>query len=129
LFNIPQDRIYKLQLDELDEDTPLETLVRCDNTLWDVLTVEPTTMAGVVAVLEHVGHHEFLDDDAPSTLSRQAIGAYHVGAFCVCPAAPVVRIRRRKSDLFLVRWPDCYRRNRSRAERQEPEPSGGTWLA
>ena len=22
-------------------------------------------MAGVVAVLEHVGHHEFLDDDAP----------------------------------------------------------------
>jgi hypothetical protein len=55
---------YTLQLDELDEDTPLQTLTRCDDTLWDVLTVEPTTMAGVVALLEYVGHHEFLDDDA-----------------------------------------------------------------
>jgi hypothetical protein len=55
---------YTLQLDELDEDTPLQTLTRCDDTLWDVLTVEPTTMAGVVALLEYVGHHEFLNDDA-----------------------------------------------------------------
>jgi hypothetical protein len=55
---------YTLQLDELDEDSPLQTLTRCDDTLWDVLTVEPTTMAGVVALLEYVGHHEFLNDDA-----------------------------------------------------------------
>jgi hypothetical protein len=50
------------------------------------------------------------------TRSRQAIGAYQQGAFCIDLAAPFARIRRRNGDLFLMKWPDGHRCNRNRAD-------------
>ena len=38
------------------------------------------------------------------------------GALCIDLAASVAKIRRRNGDLFLVKWPDCHRCNRNRAD-------------
>jgi hypothetical protein len=39
----------------------------CDGALRTVLSTSPITWEGVVALLEHVGRHEFLADECPST--------------------------------------------------------------
>jgi hypothetical protein len=39
-----------------------EALYRTEDALWDVLTAQPTTLAGIVALLAHVGLPEFLTE-------------------------------------------------------------------
>jgi hypothetical protein len=40
-----------------------EALYRTEDALWDVLTTQPTTLAGVVALLAHVGLPEWVTED------------------------------------------------------------------
>ena len=44
-----------------------------------------------------------------SAWSGQANGAYQIRVSCICPGAPVARICRRNSNLFLMKWPDADR--------------------
>jgi hypothetical protein len=40
-----------------------DTLERAQDALWDVLTTQPTTLAGIVALLAHAGLPEFLTEE------------------------------------------------------------------
>jgi hypothetical protein len=54
-------------------DAPDAAKDRENDAHWAVLTMQPTTLAGVAALLDHVGHGQFLgtieDDDGETVLS------------------------------------------------------------
>jgi hypothetical protein len=57
--------VHVRDIHEFDQDTPAESYERCDAALLDVLTVQPTTLAGVAALLAHVALPDFLEEPAP----------------------------------------------------------------
>jgi hypothetical protein len=65
-------------VEEYDEDTPSEVYQRSDDALWELLTVQPTTLAGIAALLHHVGQDQWLDlDDSDVEGNETVLSAAH----------------------------------------------------